>query len=69
MKKGIGKALEEFGKHLLNIGIVLIVFTLIQPYVSNSASIKKVVIILFIYFFVVILGLSFIWIGGNRSER
>ena len=60
MKKGIGKALEEFGKHLLNIGVALIVFTIIQPYIQDKIDVNKIIIAMIIYFFVVLIGLSFI---------
>ncbi len=68
MKKGIGKALEEFGKHLLNIAVAIIVFTIIQPYIHNEIDINKVLIVIFIYFFIVLIGLMFIWIGGNKDD-
>ncbi len=41
------KSLEEFGKQLLNIGVAIIVFAVIQPLINHSYSFGTILIAVF----------------------
>ncbi len=59
--------LKEFGKHLLNIGVAIIVFSIIQPLTKNSVNPYIVIYSIIAYIIVVVIGLFFIRKGGRKE--
>ena len=59
--------LKEFGKHLLNIGVAIIVFSIIQPLTKGEFNPYVVIISIVAYIIVVILGMFFIRKGGKKD--
>ncbi len=62
------KSLEEFGKQLLNIGVAIIVFAVIQPLINHSYSFNDIIIAVFSYTIITLSGILFIEIGGCKDE-
>ncbi len=60
--------LKEFGKHLLNIGVAIIVFSIIQPLTHGSFNPYVVIISILAYIIVVISGMFFIRKGGHKND-
>lgn len=68
MKKGIKKSFEEAGKHLLNIGVAIIVFAILQPIVKNEFSLKSSLIFAFVYLIIFAIAIFLIALGGKEDE-
>jgi uncharacterized membrane protein (DUF441 family) len=68
MKKGIKKAFEEAGKHLLNIGVAIIVFAILQPILKNEFSLKSSLIFAVVYLLIFAIAIFLIAIGGEENE-
>lgn len=68
MRKGLKKAFEEIGKHLLNIGVAIIVFAILQPIVKDKFDVKIALSFGIIYLIVFTIAVFLIAIGGNRDE-
>lgn len=67
MKK-LSEGLKELGKHLLNIGVAIIVFAIIQPLVNGKFQIGTAILFIIAYFTVVVIGTILIIEGGNKDE-
>ena len=64
------EAYKELGKQLLNIGVAVIVFVIIQPFVSEKADIRLVVIGFSIYLIITISGFILIrFAEKNEKEK
>jgi len=68
VRKGLKKAFEEIGKHLLNIGVAIIVFAILQPIVKDKFDVKIALSFGIIYLIVFTIAVFLIAIGGNRDE-
>jgi len=62
------KLLEEFGKQLLNIGVAIIVFAVIQPLIKHSFNFSNIVIAIISYTIITLSGILFIETGGYKNE-
>jgi ABC-type Mn2+/Zn2+ transport system permease subunit len=67
-KKGLKRAFEEAGKHLLNIGVAIIVFAILQPIVKNEFSLKSSLIFGIVYLIIFAIAVFLIIIGGDEDE-
>ena len=67
-KKGLRKAFEEIGKHLLNIGVAIIVFAILQPIIKDKFDIKIALSFGIIYLIIFTIAVILIAIGGNNDE-
>lgn len=67
-KKGLKKAFEEVGKHLLNIGVAIIVFAILQPIVKNEFSPKSSLIFAIVYLIIFTIAVFLIVVGGRENE-
>ncbi len=64
------EAYKELGKQLLNIGVAVIVFVIIQPFVSEKADIRLVVIGFSIYLMITTSGFILIrFAEKNEKEK
>ena len=59
--------LKEFGKHLLNIGVAIIVFSIIQPLTKGEFNPYVVIFSILAYIIVVMVGMFFIRKGGKKD--
>ena len=50
------EAYKEVGKQLLNIGVAVVVFVIIQPFVSNSLKISFIIEGFIAYLFITMVG-------------
>lgn len=66
--KKLSEGLKELGKHLLNIGVAIIVFAIIQPLVNGKFQIGTAILFIIAYFTVVVIGTILIIEGGNKDE-
>ena len=62
------KSLEEFGKQLLNIGVAIIVFAIIQSLIKHSFNFSDIVIAIISYKIITLSGILFIEIGVYKNE-
>ena len=62
------EAYKELGKQLLNIGVAVIVFVIIQPLVSEKADIKLVITGFVVYFMITVSGFILIRFA-EKKER
>ncbi len=62
------KSLEKFGKQLLNIGVAIIVFAVIQSLINHSYSFGTILIAVFSYAIITLTGILLIEIGGCKDE-
>ena len=60
------ETLKEAGKHLLNIGLALLVSFLFRPFVTKKVSTMGAVITLGIWLILLTAGLTLINIGGRE---
>lgn len=63
------EAYKELGKQLLNIGVAVIVFVIIQPFVSEKANIKLVIVGFGIYFMLTTSGFLLIKISEKKEKE
>jgi len=63
------EAYKELGKQLLNIGVAVIVFVIIQPFVSEKADIKLVVIGFSIYLMITASGFILIRFAEKKEKE
>ena len=63
------EAYKELGKQLLNIGVAVIVFVIIQPFVSEKADIKLVIIGFTIYLMLTTSGFLLIKIAERKEKE
>jgi len=63
------EAYKELGKQLLNIGVAVIVFVIIQPFVSEKADIKLAIIGFTIYFMLTASGFILIKIAEKKEKE
>ena len=68
MKKGLAEGLKELGKHLLNIGVAIIVFSIIQPIMNGNFKTSNAILFIITYFILMIVGTIFIIVGSNEHE-
>lgn len=68
LKKGIRKAFEEFGKHLLNIGVAIIVFAILQPIIKGEFNKEVSISFGLIYVIIAIVSSVLIVLGGSENE-
>jgi len=61
--------LKEFGKHLLNIAVAIIVFAIIQPLIKGNLHPEIVIYSIIVYIIVVIVGMFFIRKGGKKDDN
>lgn len=64
----IKESLKEYGKHLLNIGVAIIVFAILQPIVKGEFELNKALYFVIAYIFIVLIGNVLIALGGNENE-
>lgn len=62
------KSFEEFGKQLLNIGVAIIVFAVIQPFINHSYNFNDIVIAIFAYVIITLTGIFLIEFGGGKDD-
>jgi len=65
----LDKALEELGKQLLNIGVAVIVFVIIQPFASQSIDTSLVIKGIIAYLLITGGGLILLWKSRQLEER
>ena len=63
------EAYKELGKQLLNIGVAVIVFVIIQPFVSEKADIRLVVIGFSIYLMITTSGFILIRFAEKKEKE
>jgi len=63
------EAYKELGKQLLNIGVAVIVFVIIQPFVSEKADMKLVVIGFLIYLMITTSGFILIRFAEKKEKN
>ncbi|RUM48184.1 MAG: hypothetical protein DSY47_06105 [Hydrogenothermus sp.] len=68
IKKGIKKAFEEFGKHLLNVGVAVIVFAILQPIIKGKFDKETSIVFGLIYVTIAVISSVLIVIGGSEDE-
>jgi len=61
--------LKEFGKHLLNVAVAIIVFSIIQPLVKGDLHPDIVIYSIVAYIIVVTTGMFFIRKGAKNDIR
>ncbi len=64
----IKESFKEYGKHLLNIGVAIIVFAILQPIVKGEFKTSTAIYFIIAYIFVSVLGNVFIAVGGKKDE-
>ncbi len=64
----IKESLKEYGKHLLNIGVAIIVFAIPQPIIRGEFKTSIAMYFIFAYILVSVIGNIFIAIGGQKYE-
>ena len=62
------KSKEELGKHLLNIGVAIIVFAVIQPIMDNKVDFIKLTFAVVAYIFLVSVGYFFIKMSEDTNN-
>lgn len=62
------RGLEEVGKAIINIGVAVIVFAIIQPIVNGKFSITLIISALGMFVLLAILGFFLVSYGGDRDE-
>jgi len=67
-KKNVKESLKEYGKHLLNIGVAIIVFSILQPIVNGKFETKQALYFVIAYIVVVLIGNVLVALGGNENE-
>ncbi|WP_457634568.1 hypothetical protein [Persephonella sp.] len=68
MRKGLKNALNEIGKHFLNVAVAVIVFSIIQPLINGKFQIGTAILFIIAYFILVIIATVFIIVGGKEDE-
>jgi uncharacterized membrane protein (DUF441 family) len=63
------KFLEEFGKHILNVGTALIIIVVLQPLMHGKANIKAFVIATIAYLSLIALSLFFFWLSDKFKQQ
>ncbi len=67
-KKGLIKASEEIGKHLFNIGVAVVVFSILQPVIKGSFNLKSALTFGLIYLIIFLFASILIIVGGSKDE-
>ncbi len=62
------KSKEELGKHLLNIGVAIIVFAVIQPIMNDRVDFIKLIFSVVAYIVLVFLGYFFIKASEEKEN-
>ena len=62
------EGLKEVGKGLINFGVAILVFFILQPFVSGKVDTVFLVLAVIGYIISTGLGFLFISIGGNKNE-
>ena len=62
------KGLEEVGKAIINIGVAVIIFAIVQPVVNGKFSTRLGLIAFFAFLLLLITGFWLVSYGGDRDE-
>jgi len=62
------KFLEEFGKHLLNVGTALIVIVILQPLIHGKSNVLLLTFGVGAYLSLIILSLLFFWFSDKLKK-
>jgi len=61
----IKKAVEETGKHFLNVAVALIIFAILQPIIKGEFNLKTGIIFVTAYIVILLIGNLLIAFGGK----
>ncbi len=62
------KGLEEVGKAIINIGVAVIIFAIVQPVVNGKFSARLGLIAFFAFLFLLITGFWLVSYGGDKND-
>lgn len=59
--------LKEVGKGLINFGVAVLIFLVLQPFIHDSINIKYIILASIGYIISTALGFLFVSLGGNKD--
>jgi len=65
--KGLYKALEELGKHFLNVGVAVVVFAILKPIIDGKFK-PKIALYFFITYLLIVVTSTVFLVFGGRNE-
>ncbi|EDP73638.1 hypothetical protein [Hydrogenivirga sp. 128-5-R1-1] len=60
--------LKEVGKGLINFGVAVLIFLVLQPFVSGKLDLVYIITAVFSYTFFTLMGLFLVSLGGDEDE-